>query len=67
MYEYIYNGDRFTDVSLKGKGCNAVRRQNGKCIRGKNGNMLVDFDGVLVNVIGRQLRKHKHIPPAINS
>lgn len=59
MYEYIYNGDRFTNPALKGKSCKAVRRQDGRCIRGKNGNMLVDFDGVLVNVIGRQLRKIK--------
>lgn len=59
MYEYIYKGDRFTSQELKGKGCKAVRRQDGKCIRGRNGNMLVDFDGLLVNVIARQLRKNK--------
>lgn len=57
--EYIYKGDRFTDPELKGKSCKAVRRQDGKCIRGKNGNMLVEFDSVQVNVIARQLRKIK--------
>ena len=56
---YTYIGDRFTDPALKNKQCKAVRRQDGKCIRGKNGNMLVEFDGVRVNVIARQLRKTK--------
>jgi len=59
MSEYIYKGDRFTDPGLKNRECKAVRRQDGKCIRGKNGNMLVEFDGVIVNVIARQLRKIK--------
>ncbi len=59
MTEYIYHGDRFTDPALKNKQCSAVRRQDGKCIRGKNGNMLVEFEGVRVNVIARQLRKIK--------
>lgn len=59
MTVYIYIGDRFTDPALKNKQCTAVRRQDGKCIRGKNGNMLVEFDGVHVNVIARLLRKIK--------
>lgn len=59
MSEYIYKGDRFTDPDLKGRTCRAIRRKDGKCIRGKNGNMLVDFDGLIVNVIARQLRKIK--------
>lgn len=57
MSNYIYKGDRFTDHAFKNKQCKAVRRQDGECIRGKNGNMLVEFDGVRVNVIARQLRK----------
>lgn len=57
--EYIYLGDKFTDPILKGKPCKAVRRPNGKCIRGKNGSMLVDFDGSKVVVVGRLLRKIK--------
>lgn len=57
MADYYYIGDRFTDAKFKGAECNAVRRENGKCIRGKNGSMLVEFDGVRVNVIGRLLRK----------
>lgn len=59
MSEYKYLGDRFTDVKFKNKKCIAVRRNNGKCIRGKNGNMLVEFDGVPVVVIARLLRKIK--------
>lgn len=59
MTTYTYLGDRFTDPSLKGKQCTAVRKPNGKCIRGKNGNMLVDFDGVTVVVVARLLRKIK--------
>lgn len=54
---YRYLGDRHTDPSLKGKICEAVRRTDGKCIRGKNGSMLVSFDGVRHNVLGRLLRK----------
>lgn len=55
---YIYLGDRLTDPQLKGKRCYAVLRPNGKCIRGKNGSMLVEFDqGRTANVIGRLLRK----------
>lgn len=59
MSDYIYLGDRFTDPKLKGKECSAVRRKDGKCIRGKNGSMLVIFDNVRHVVIGRLLRKIK--------
>lgn len=55
---YTYRGDRWTAESLKGQTCEAVRNVRGKCIRGKNGNMLVRFtSGALVVVLGRQLRK----------
>lgn len=54
---YRYLGDRFTDEKLRGAICEAVRRKDGKCIRGKNGSMLVEFNGKKVNVIGRLLRK----------
>ena len=57
MIEYIYLGSKMTDEAYKGKPCNAVRRSDGKCIRGKNGNMLVEIEGIKVNVIGRLLRK----------
>jgi hypothetical protein len=57
--EYTYIGDRFTDPKYKGKPCRAFRT-DGKCIRGKNGNMLVEF-GCLrsVVVLARLLRKVK--------
>lgn len=55
--EYRYRGDRLTDAALKGQLCKAVRR-DGKCIRGKNGNMLVEFaNGLRAVVLARQLRK----------
>ena len=57
MSNYIYRGDKITSALYKGKECVAVKRKDGKCIRGKNGNMLVDFDGTLVVVLARQLRK----------
>lgn len=58
--EYVYLGDRNTDASIKGKECRAVRRADGKCIRGKNGSMLVEFENGKKNVIvGRLLRKLK--------
>lgn len=59
MPDYKYIGDRFTDSTLKGKPCSAIRRPDGKCIRGKNGNMLVEFDGLKNVVIARLLRKIK--------
>jgi hypothetical protein len=63
MMEYIYLGDRYTDASLRKKTCRAVRR-NGKCIRGKNGSMLVCFeDGMLHVVSGRLLRKFRSGSP----
>lgn len=58
--EYIYLGDRYTDQTLKKKLCKAERR-NGKCIRGRNGSMLVRFEnGQRMVVIGRLLRKTKN-------
>lgn len=57
--EYVYLGDRNTDATLKKQTCSAVRR-NGKCIRGKNGSMLVRFaNGTLCVVVGRLLRKQQ--------
>jgi hypothetical protein len=38
--EYIYLGDRHTDSVLKRIPCAAIRRPDGKCIRGKNGAMM---------------------------
>jgi hypothetical protein len=58
MTTYTYRGDRLTDTALKGATCTAVRRADGKCIRGANGSMLVTFaNGQRANVLGRQLRK----------
>jgi len=56
---YRYRGDRFTAPEWKGASCEAVHRDDGKCIRGTNGNMLVRFirTGVVQVVVGRQLRK----------
>jgi hypothetical protein len=57
---YIYLGDRMTDAKYKKQECDAVKRADGKCIRGRNGNMLVKFaNGETVNVLGRLLRKIK--------
>lgn len=57
--DYIYLGDRNTDEHLKKMPCAAVRR-NSKCIRGRNGSMLVCFgDGKQMVVVGRLLRKIK--------
>jgi hypothetical protein len=55
--DYVYRGDRWTEPALKGARCSAVRR-NGKCIRGRNGNMLVRLEsGQLAVVLARQLRR----------
>lgn len=58
MPDYIYRGDKHTAPELKGQPCTAVRRENGKCIRGRNSNFLVQFEnGTRHIVLGRQLRK----------
>ena len=59
MADYIYLGDKFTDNSLRGMPCNAIRRTNGKCIRSRMSTMLVSFNGVIHNVLARRLRKIK--------
>lgn len=52
--DYIYLGDRLTRPELRRMPCRAVRRSNGKCIRGRNGNMLVEFPGIgKVVILGR--------------
>lgn len=58
--KYKYLGDRISDPQYKGRTCEAVRRKDGKCIRGKNGSMLVKFStGETAVVIARLLRKIK--------
>lgn len=58
--QYIYHGDKLTDPAYKKQPCKAVRNSAGKCIRGKNSNMLVEFiDGTQVVIMARMLRKIK--------
>jgi hypothetical protein len=58
--QYIYKGDKLTADFWKGKACTAVLNEIGKCIRGRNGSMLVEFDdGTKSVIIGRLLRKIK--------
>ena len=58
--DYIYLGGRLTRPELRRMPCRAGRRLDGKCIRGRNGNMLVEFPGVgKVVILGRLLRKLK--------
>ena len=59
MSQYKYLGDRLTSAEFKGKSCDAIRQVNGKCIRGRNGSMLVSFNGKSVVVLARLLRKQK--------
>jgi hypothetical protein len=56
---YTYRGDRLTRDELRGKVCEWVKRADGKCLRGKNGNAAVRFieTGEVVIVLARQLRK----------
>lgn len=61
--QYRYLGDRHTLTKLRGEKCFAVLN-NSKCIRGKNGNMLVEFPGIgKVVVLARLLRKIKNKLP----
>jgi hypothetical protein len=60
--EYNYLGDRNTAGFLKQVACNAVRRKDGKCIRGKNGSMLVELEnGTRHVIVGRLLRKNRQL------
>jgi hypothetical protein len=53
---YVYRGDRWTAPQLRGVRVFAIRTP--KCVRGKNGNMLVETaSGVRLIVLARQLRK----------
>lgn len=62
MMEYIYHGDKLAKLlhsPYVGMPCKAVR-QNGKCMRGRNSNMLVEFkDGKQQVIPARMLRKIK--------
>lgn len=53
---YVYLGDRLTDHDLKGRACDPVRRDDGKCIVGRS-KQLVEFeDGRRAVVVRRRLR-----------
>jgi hypothetical protein len=54
---YLYRGDRYTDDKYKLQPCYPVLSNTGKCIRGKNGNMLVSFQSESCIVLARQLRR----------
>ena len=54
---YLYRGDRYTDGKYKLQPCSPVLSNTGKCIRGKNSNMLVSFASGTVVVLARQLRR----------
>lgn len=57
--EYIYRGDKLTAPELKGQHCKAVRRADGKCIRGRS-KILVEFqNGERHVVLAYHLRKIK--------
>lgn len=53
---YIYKGDKLTDLTYKGQTCKAVLREDNRCIRGLDSNMLVEFSGVKVVVSAKRLR-----------
>lgn len=56
-YIYLYRGDKLTSPELKMQPCIPVLQSNGKCIRGKNGNMLVSFESAKTIVLARQLMR----------
>lgn len=60
---YLYRGDRWTREGLRGMLCFAVLRPDGRCILGRNGNMLVRSagSGRLHVVPARQLRKKEKV------
>lgn len=54
---YLYRGDRYTDDKYKLQPCSPVLSNEEKCIRAKNGNMLVSFQSGTVVILARQLRR----------
>jgi hypothetical protein len=55
---YIYLGDRYTRDDRRGVLCRAVVREDGRCIRGWNGSMLVQtVQGERLVVVGCRLRR----------
>ena len=56
-YIYLYRGDKYTDEKYKLQPCYPVLSSAGKCIRGRNGNMLVSFASGTVVILARQLRR----------
>lgn len=54
---YLYRGDRYTDSRYRLQPCYPALSNTGKCIRGKNGNMLVSFQPGTVVILARQLRR----------
>ena len=56
-YIYLYRGDKYTDDKYKLQPCYPVLSSTGKCIRGRNGNMLVSFQSGTVVILARQLRR----------
>lgn len=55
--KYTYLGDKMS--VRNGQQCDPAMK-NGKCIRGRNGNMLVIFeDGTKSVIIARRLRKNE--------
>lgn len=58
--DYVYMGDRLTAPELVGMPVYAVRRADGRCQRGKNGNMLLEtVDGRRFVGLARQLAKRR--------
>ena len=60
-YRYTYTEKLYAAYgSIHGLLCNPVRRDDGKCIRGRSMNQLVEFeDGERCVVVGRRLRVNK--------
>ena len=58
---YFYRGDRLTNPAIKGRLVRLVRRADGKCVRGRNGNILAvdDLTGERIVVLAYHLRKVK--------
>jgi hypothetical protein len=56
---YKYLGSRLTRPELIGAYCKWLKDERGKCIRGRNGNALVQFieSGEICVVLSRRLRK----------
>lgn len=55
--EYKYLVDKMTRQNLKGAFCMAIRKMDGKCIRGKNSNWRKNNEGIFDEIVKKLVQE----------